>query len=195
MAEAAGGADAAVAACGDGAALGGPAARGRRGRGRGGRRDRAGRPRGGGRRGGAAGPDGVVGIAAASTMPVKVVGFDVTIWINEANQAETGDYQVVGKRLAEVFKVFAFQKEQTAGLLYQCRGWTYKKMTQASFLREFGEMLWGGHVSITSNTVHSGRKFNYVMKADTRVEGPWTDADFDLKNPPVLTPAPMVIYF
>ena len=62
-------------------------------------------------------------------MPTQVVGFDVAIWINQANQAETGDYQVVGKRLAEVFKVFAFQKEQATGLHYQCRGWTYKKMS------------------------------------------------------------------
>jgi len=39
--------------------------------------------------------------------------------------------------------------------------------------------------SITSKTVHQGQNFNYVMKADTREEGPWTDSTYE--DPPVLT--------
>ena len=40
------------------------------------------------------------GPSLSPTMPAQVVGFDVTIWINQANQAKTGDYKVIGKRLA-----------------------------------------------------------------------------------------------
>jgi hypothetical protein len=37
------------------------------------------------------------------------------------------------------------------------------------------EQLPGAHVSATSNpTHHTGDEF-YVMKEDTRIEGPWTD--------------------
>ncbi|KAK3279739.1 hypothetical protein CYMTET_12395 [Cymbomonas tetramitiformis] len=42
-----------------------------------------------------------------------------------------------------------------------------------------------GNWSITSTTVHDGANFNYVMKADTRIDGPWSDKDF--VEPPALT--------
>jgi len=31
-----------------------------------------------------------------------------------------------------------------------------------------------GHVSRTSKLVHAGKNFNYVMKEETRIDGPWT---------------------
>jgi len=42
-----------------------------------------------------------------------------------------------------------------------------------------------GKWSPTSNKVHEGQNFNYVMKADTRVDGPWSDQDYI--EPPILT--------
>lgn len=43
----------------------------------------------------------------------------------------------------------------------------------------------GIHWSPTSKAVHEGQNFNYVMKIDTRIEGPWSDQDFT--EPPPLT--------
>lgn len=43
----------------------------------------------------------------------------------------------------------------------------------------------GIHWSPTSKAVHEGQNFNYVMKADTRIDGPWKDDDF--VEPPPLT--------
>ena len=42
-----------------------------------------------------------------------------------------------------------------------------------------------GKWSPTNNCVHEGHNFNYVMKFDTRVDGPWTDMDYS--EPPPLT--------
>lgn len=43
----------------------------------------------------------------------------------------------------------------------------------------------GIHWSITSGPVHDGQKFNYVMKEDSRVDGPWKDSDWE--EPPKMT--------
>lgn len=41
------------------------------------------------------------------------------------------------------------------------------------------------HWTVTSKDVHDGANFSYVMKADSRVEGPWIDTEY--MDPPVLT--------
>jgi len=41
------------------------------------------------------------------------------------------------------------------------------------------------HWSVTTKGVHDGANFNYVMKADSRVKGPWIDSEYT--DPPVLT--------
>lgn len=38
------------------------------------------------------------------------------------------------------------------------------------------------HVSPTTNGVHSDNNFNYVMKEDTRVDGPWADIELGIAN-------------
>jgi hypothetical protein len=44
----------------------------------------------------------------------------------------------------------------------------------------------GGHWTPTSNGVHGATKaFSYVMKADTRIEGPWTDEQEIEQKPPL----------
>lgn len=42
----------------------------------------------------------------------------------------------------------------------------------------------GGHISVTSKEVATSKNFDYTMKSDTRIEGPWSDAD---PEPPRLT--------
>lgn len=43
----------------------------------------------------------------------------------------------------------------------------------------------GGHISITSGAVSKSNQFDYVMKADTCIEGPWIDTEYE--DPPPLT--------
>jgi hypothetical protein len=117
-----------------------------------------------------------------------LTGFDIVIRV----VPEIEDYRVVGRRLAELAKKFVFQRERSeAGGIehYQCRILTRKRIRLAAFVREHGgEHVWNGHIQATSNSVHaSNRQFNYVMKLDTRVAGPWNEEEFDLANQPVLT--------
>ena len=92
--------------------------------------------------------------------------------------------------LATVFKKFAFQKEQgdtTDYVHWQVRGSLHKPITCAGLLRKIVPVL-SGHWSLTSSTVHSGpREFNYVMKVDSRLAGPWTDKDVIPEPPPLTT--------
>ena len=57
----------------------------------------------------------------------QIISFDVTISIGEGNAPD--DVQQVGKRLAELFKKFVFQKEQGANgfVHFQVRGQTHKQ--------------------------------------------------------------------
>lgn len=89
--------------------------------------------------------------------------------------------------MSQWFKKFCFQRE-TGSMGYehfQCRGHLYEKKTMGAMIKIAKEHLFCAHVSITSTKVHEGTNFNYVMKADSRVEGPWTDENFI--NKPKLT--------
>ena len=111
--------------------------------------------------------------------------FDVTI--PESNYPSAFSLISV---LATVFKKFAFQKEQgdtTDYVHWQVRGSLHKPITCAGLLRKIVPVL-SGHWSLTSSTVHSGpREFNYVMKVDSRLAGPWTDKDVIPEPPPLTT--------
>lgn len=79
--------------------------------------------------------------------------------------------------------VFQLEKSDSGYIHWQGRVSLIKK-------RRIGELaelkfLVGGRVSMTSTTVHNGNTFNYVMKADSRIEGPFSEKDYEL--PPVLT--------
>lgn len=115
----------------------------------------------------------------------QVAGWDLTI----SEEKSTPDPLQVAKALKEVFKKWVFQKEKgdEGYVHWQVRGSLYKKRRQKDVIENFGELLWNAHWSPTSTTVHKGNHFNYVMKADTRVEGPWKDTDDIFEDPPVLT--------
>jgi hypothetical protein len=88
--------------------------------------------------------------------------------------------------LKEWCKKWSFQlerSERSEKLHWQCRVSLFKKKRLAEVVKAFPFKL--GNVAPTCKAVHDGKNFNYVMKADTRVEGPWTDADDS--EPPVLT--------
>jgi hypothetical protein len=111
-----------------------------------------------------------------------LVGYDLTI-----SAANAGfDHNVIGVALSRYFKKFVFQLEASETYVhYQFRGHLIKKKTVQAMIKIATENLWGAHVGATSTTVHAGNSFNYVMKADTKRDGPWTEEDFVL--PPILT--------
>jgi len=114
----------------------------------------------------------------------QLARFDITIPARDP-YPEWGD---LATALAGWAKKFVFQLEkgeQNDYFHWQCRVNLISKKTCPNLLTSAVADI-GGHWSVTSNGVHSGPKaFNYVMKKDTRVEGPWTDADIPPVPPPL----------
>ena len=107
-----------------------------------------------------------------------VVGYDFTLPFSKFDKLQCA------AMCKEWFTKFVFQLEESdSGYVHwQGRGYLIKKRR----LNELkGKAFVGGHLSITSEKVHQSNSFNYVMKADTRKEGPFTEKDFE--DPPVLT--------
>lgn len=118
----------------------------------------------------------------------QVVGWDITI-----PKDKWEDWKHLGKALNEWCKKWVFQLEkgeETGYEHWQVRVHLVQKKTQAGMLGLFKKEqgpIWdiGGRWSITSAGVHLNNGFNYVMKKDTRLEGPWKDSDYE--DPPKLT--------
>lgn len=112
-----------------------------------------------------------------------VVGYDFTI-----SCEKFFDKNELMKTLNEWFKKWVVQKEkgtETGYEHWQGRGSLIKARRMNELITQAKDAFPGVHWSITSKTVHEGQNFNYVMKADTRIDGPWTDKEFE--EPPVLT--------
>lgn len=103
-----------------------------------------------------------------------LIGWDMTSY----NMDLTSDEII--EVLKQLAKKWAFQKEKcptTGRLHWQMRIKLFEKKRESTLINILkGTILIGTHVSITSNEVHQGNNFNYVMKID-RVEGPWSDLD------------------
>lgn len=95
-------------------------------------------------------------------------------------------FQQVVDECNKWFKKYTFQKEkgEEGFLHWQIRGSLIKKRRVHEL---FTVCFNKGHISPTSNTVHKKNSFNYVMKADTRVDGPWTEESEECTEPPVMT--------
>jgi len=109
------------------------------------------------------------------------IGFDVTIPCSQYT------FDELIKKLKGWFRKWVFQKEvyQSGDEHWQVRGWLIHKTT-ASRLHHQVLPSFKGHWSLTSTNVHLGPKaFNYVMKEDTRVDGPWKDSDIIPDRPPM----------
>ena len=113
----------------------------------------------------------------------QVCGYDFTIHL--AHNAWQLDVGSLIKELKQWAKKWAFQIEKcptTDRLHIQGRMSLIKKLRRDELL---AQCTFRADFRITCKTVHKGCNFNYVMKADTRVEGPWTDTEYE--EPPVLT--------
>jgi len=100
-------------------------------------------------------------------------GFDITIPMDKYDS-----WRSLYRKLKGYCKKFGFQLEQgrkTGYKHWQCRVSLITKRTCTALLTEIIPVI-GGNWTLTSDNVHSGPKhFNYVMKEDTRIDGPWDD--------------------
>lgn len=114
-----------------------------------------------------------------------ICGFDVTV----SRESSTSNHLEVAKACKTAFKKWGFQGEtgKTGYPHWQIRGQLWKPKTPGQGVLFLADKFWKGHVTPTTKGVHSGNSFNYVMKDDTRTEGPWTDQDEELVDPPPLT--------
>jgi len=83
------------------------------------------------------------------------------------------------KHCRELFGKWVFQMEDASGMLhFQGRGSLIKART-FNYIKKNLKPIDQWHWSITSKTVYEdkGNRFNYCMKFDTRIEGPWSDLD------------------
>lgn len=110
----------------------------------------------------------------------EITGIDFTL------KAEDELPDKVLKFCQDYFKKWVFQLERsdTGYLHWQGRGRLVKRRTLASCVGVLGPALPGVHLSASSTNSLGDSSFSYVMKADTRVAGPWKDED---PEPPKLT--------
>ncbi len=112
----------------------------------------------------------------------QLATWDITI--NEGHNDFGLDFHRVARLLNDWCKKWVFQREVGAGGTehLQCRISLVKKKRYDEVI---SQVPLKGHWSRTCTTVHKGQNFNYVMKADSRVQGPWCDTDYE--EPPPLT--------
>lgn len=109
------------------------------------------------------------------------IGFDQTIPCSQIS------FDDLVRKYKGHAKKWVFQKEKYENGEYHWQGrcWLIHRKT-CKALHQDTLPKFPGHWSLTCTTVHLGPKsFNYVMKEDTRVEGPWKDSDIIPERPPL----------
>lgn len=130
---------------------------------------------------------------AASAKGPQLFTYDLTIWQNVVPTAEE-----LHELLRGWAKHYVFQLEQSdaradaPGALdpcgrgmphWQCRISLIKKRRVSDLKKNLGPLIPGCYIAPTVKGVHDGNNFNYTMKADTRVAGPYTDKDYSAPLP------------
>jgi hypothetical protein len=117
-------------------------------------------------------------------MTHQVTGYDLTL-----SATPELDTPFVLNFLNDWAKKWTFQLEEdrTTGYRhYHIRLSLMVKRRLSEIIAQTNE-LWPSGTSVkwsvTSASVHSGQNFNYVLNADTRVDGPWTDKDYEAPPP------------
>lgn len=114
-------------------------------------------------------------------MTSQCASWDFTLSCENENYANEEELIT---HLKEWCKKWVFQKEEgdSGYIHWQGRVSLIKKRTRAGLVKKF---IKGGHLSPTSKGVHEKNDFSYVMKADSRVDGPWSNDTYE--EPPHLT--------
>ncbi len=100
----------------------------------------------------------------------KLTGWDITI-----SKKQQNDVKIIKELLNKFCTSWVFQEEKgekTGYEHWQCR--VYVKNRLRPTCRKFP---FEGHWSPTCNNVHLNNNFNYCMKEDTRIDGPWRSSD------------------
>lgn len=117
--------------------------------------------------------------------------YDFRISVNRPSNDERIEKNTIHKVLKSMCNKWVFQEEkgnETGYLHYQGRIRLIKKTIQKTVLAQFIKIFKEKfdfpigdcfqYLRPTTNTVNKTSDFSYVMKEDTRVEGPWTDKDY-----------------
>lgn len=111
----------------------------------------------------------------------SVYRYDFILWIKDGHCAST-----LANALKDIAKKWVFQTErgkQSGKLHYQGRISLHKKLRKSELLKLVKDtVLEEASFRHTSNAC---KTFDYVMKKDTRVEGPWKDSDASIEDEPV----------
>lgn len=95
------------------------------------------------------------------------------------------DKNMIKKSLESLCRKFCFQKEkgeETGKIHFQGRFTLKIKKRKSEIIKLLQEESWKKfHISITSS--NNQKNDYYVMKDDTRIEGPWTDEDVEIYIP------------
>ncbi len=116
-------------------------------------------------------------------MATQVTGYNFTIHENH-NEWKLDTNKLITE-LRQWAKKWVFQLErcpETSRLHLQGRMSLIKKLRPSELA---GRCTFKAHFSVTTTGEHNKATFSYVMKADSRVEGPWIDTEYE--DPPVLT--------
>jgi len=114
----------------------------------------------------------------------QIAMFDCTV-----AKDEYGSYEELFHVLVKLAKKFVFQLEEgeeTQFKHWQIRMSLFGKTRFGAFSRDIMPKI-PGRWSVTSTPALEGNQFNYVMKDQTRLEGPWSDKD-KVRDPPEMTP-------
>lgn len=157
---------------------------------------------------GPAGYCGAIWLSAGAMAPLKYDGqmarFDITVpyfkekpegnaeefyfrWFKTVEKCNYPTFQEFGEFLLKWCKNFVFQLELGGeGNYYhwQCRvDMIGKKTCHAMMKTVIPAFPAGSTFSVTSKGVHEKKSFNYVMKEDTKVEGPWKKDNIRVRPP------------
>lgn len=104
---------------------------------------------------------------------MQCVGYDFTL------KEEGTDLKEIMDHLGQWCKEWVFQLEEgdSGYRHYQGRVRLIKKRRPGEIAKIWQDILPGVHLSPTSNAAYQQREFSYVMKADTRINGPWKNTD------------------
>lgn len=100
--------------------------------------------------------------------------------------SDDADLQKLKEWCKEWCKHWCFQLEkgeETGYKHWQGRISLIKKKRIGKVIKITQECFPSCHVSATSGSVAKGGSMSYVMKADTRIDGPWSDKDVDIYIP------------
>jgi len=120
-----------------------------------------------------------------SEQRANIKGYDIRIY--ETMQNLKFSYFQIGEMLKLLAVKFVFQLEEGESKIphFQIRLNLINKMRSAPLLKLIFKSLSITdhkayiHISPTSGDVHKHKNFNYVMKLDGRIAGPWADTDFN----------------